>query len=236
MNSTKHEKGFINGLFPIYCSSWSISAIPLIIMAVWCIMGRNTYSIALGIRPLQEGESIDFLAFGQWEVMMVLPIILDGFYLNNIKKINIFVRIRLTGSKEYRKLQLSGCMINAAFWSFIIVLIVKIVVKKIVLSMAAVILTSQILWGASYALVNGIGKLSPEVSGVAVMTGFGAVHLLNEYGILPLFASPAAWGMVYRSTKYIQTGITIQYMITGNILLSVLFAIILITRPVNLEE
>ena len=200
MNGIKREKSIVNGFFSIYCSSWSISAIPLIIMAVWCILERNNYSIALGIRSLQEGESIDFFAFGRWGVMMVLPIILDGFYFNNLKKINVFVRIRLNGSKEYRKLQLSGCIINAVLWSSVIVFIAKTVIKRIVFSTVAVILTNQLLWGITYALVNGIGKLSPELSGVVVMTGFSVVHFLNEYGIVPLFVSPAAWGMVYRST------------------------------------
>lgn len=236
MNDTKHEKSFINGFISIYCSFWNIFVIPLIIMAVLCILGRDSYSIALGIRPLQEGESVDFFAFGRWGAMMVLPIILDGFYLNNLKKINVFVRIRLNRGREYRMLQLSGCIINAALWSSIIVLIAKIAIKETIFPTAPVILTNQLLWGIFYAFMNGIAKLSPEISGGVVMIGFSVFHFLNEYGIVPLLASPTAWGMVYRSTKYIQTGITIQEMIMGNILIGVLFAVILITRPVDLEE
>lgn len=236
MTREKCNQHRFKGYLSIYFSSWSVYVIPFVIVSLLCMLVKNGYSVSLGIKVVSEGESIDFYAFGRWGAVMALPIVLDGFYLDILKRASVFVRIRLTGSREFRMLQLLGCVINSLLWGAVVALVAQIVVSNISVSAVLVILSNQLLLGCSYACVNCTSKLPSELSGIAVMAGFSTLHFLNEYGILPLYASPAAWGMVYRSTQFAATGLPIQYMILGNTIVSTLFFFIIITRPIDLEE
>ena len=236
MTREKCKQHRLRGYLSIYFSSWRVYMIPFIIVSVLCMLDNDAYSVSLGIKAVSEGERIDFYAFGRWGAMMALPIVLDGFYLDVLEKTSVFVRIRLAGSKEYRILQLFGCMMNSLLWGTIVALVAQTVVSKISFSALVAILSNQLLLGCSYACVNCTNRLSSELSGIAVIAGFSTLHFLNEYGVLPLYVSPGAWGMVYRSTQFMVTGLPTQYMILGNIIASVLFFFIMITRPIDLEE
>lgn len=236
MSRAMKGKNLIKRYFPLYASGVGIYALPLVLMSILCMLGQNGYSVSLGIKALHEEESVDYFSFGQWGAMMALPIILNGFYLNTLKKIKVFVRIRLNGRMEYRILQLFGCIMNALLWSGVIILIARITVGKISFASVGVILSNQLLWGISYMFVNNFMHLSSELSGVVVMAGISTLHFLGEYRVLPLHASPTAWGMVYRSAEYTHSGISAKFMIMGNVIVGALLMIILMSRPIDLEE
>jgi len=82
--------------------------------------------IPLGLTRGEVRGEIDYIVFSRWLLMMAAPILVNGWYLERVSGIEIFVRLRMKSLSRYRLFLLCGCMANSAVWALFIAVVVLV--------------------------------------------------------------------------------------------------------------
>lgn len=193
------------------------------VLVLYCVSTpvHGTY-VFLGITPAAVRGDVDYIAFSRWLLMMSAPVLVNGYFLDRSKQIEIFTCLRMKSMSKMSFCLLGGCAINSTLWVFALCIaaLFKIEINNITY-LISVLWPNFLIWMLIATIVYFLCNKAAW-SGVIVIAVIGGSFLVGEH--IPMLCKyvPSTWGMLCRSVLYQDAGYSLTYMITVNLLLCVI--------------
>jgi len=161
------------------------------------LLSRKRLPITGVPRQAIRGE-VDLSALAGWTGVMLMPILVNGFFLSKCKRIETLSRIRLHRRKQWLMLKFVGCALNVTLLTLILILSAALFVHEHVVWREWILLwINQILWMmVQLCLYEEIRMCIESGTACAVMISGG--YLLGERFSVPEILLPTSWGMYVR--------------------------------------
>ena len=199
-----------------YMSMWGF--FPIYLLILFFIL-KTDHCVAYGL-PFSAGrEGINYYAFRDWILMIVVPLVANCGLLNNMKTLENLICLRVKHRTHFCFLMISGCLINSILWGSIIAVLSPMLNHfefqlKIVIAIAA----NQIVWGQLQVLFYCLCR-SVSMSCLYTVGVVSSSFLIGEYHPNLAIYLPSTWGMIYRSNIYSKNGAPLHQYITYSLLL-----------------
>lgn len=203
-------------------------------MILVCILmpAHGSYVI-FGMPQNQMALGIDYFIFSRWMLMMSAPILINGYFLEQGSKVELFTVLRIKKRKYYRMYLLLACCVFSFVWTCVITAgAARIADLFTAVQLFGVLLPNLFLWtGVQY--VAYVFLKGAAWSGILTIVLIGGSCLLGEFmpQLYPFF--PSSWGMLYRSAGYVSGGLRITEMTIRSL---VFIVVCLVTIFANSKE
>lgn len=184
-----------------------------------------------GMPKNQMAVGIDYFIFSRWMLMMSAPILINGYFLEQGSKVELFSVLRIKKRISYRLYLLLACCVFSFVWTCgITVGAAGIADLFTAVRLFCVLLPNLILWTcvqyAAYVFLKGAAW-----SGILTLALIGASCLLGEF--MPRFYPflPSSWGMLHRSAVYVSGGLGITAMAIRSLVFIAVCLVAIIDNP-----
>jgi len=189
--------------------------------------------IPLGLTRGEVRGEVDYIAFSRWLLMMAAPVLVNGWYLERVSRIEIFVRLRMRGLSLYRLFLLCGCMANSAVWAlFLSAVVLRSLGYAAAGRQLLLMLPNLLMWACLTAALFIRMKRAPW-TGVLCIGIVGGTFLLGGHIPGAEKFMPAIWGMLCRSSYWGEGGIPAGYMVLMSVFLGLVLIAITSPPPLN---
>ena len=190
-------------------SVW-ITALLSLLFSVW--FGK--INALCGIPFPQGPGDLQIQTFFRWQLLIIPPLMAASEYLNSMKALEVFIKLRIKNDSQFLKSQLAVTMGIAVFWGAVVAVLGVITVPQRKFAVIYTIL-GQVLWMSLYLTLYFIRE-----SAAAAITGtvFSTASLFFIGELWNPYCSflPTSWTMASRSRDWTSDGIPALISIGGS--------------------
>lgn len=198
---------------------WPIVAVFYIAVVLCSLEPAGGEFVIFGLEKALSPVAVNYAAFSRWLLMMCVPVLVNGYYLERCVTLETFIRLRMRKRSQFSIFMTCGCVFNSVIWA--LSLYAGGVLKFGAASMAGqlILLLPNLLFWTALTVRAYLGLGRAPWSGPLCVAIIGCAHLLGEYVPALERFMPSAWGMRCRSSFDSGGYISALYMITMSVLL-----------------
>lgn len=171
----------------------------------------------LGLPYHPEEVAINYILLEKWLLIYCVPLLVNGFLLEQFKQVELFSILRMKRTKTLRTAIFAVCAMVTVIWSaFIGVGSLLFLPATDAIAVFFVLGANLLLWLSVQFLAFYICN-KQAWSGVFVLCALIGMTLLGEYQPSVSHLFPSTWGMATRSTIVVSAGIRPIFMILASI-------------------